>query len=614
MRTPDGRPALHRMGVAMRGRERMPLFISPSSASHPPLDLLRLRGGTLGGVTDPSSVLVGKAAAAVASNFLAICVLGGYLARIFRQRRAHSQVEQLRTTGYQRAAGSCSIQGGNAVSAEHQPTGGDLVAAPSMTVMVPCYMPNEQAIIQETIDHIMNAVEYPATAAFELLVCYNTPEPLSFEAELHAWIEARRGAWEAQGRSIRLMKVEGSTSKAENLNAALQTVGSELTAIFDADHHPNPDALLRSTSRLLDDGADCVQGSIYLRRQPDVWAKLVHAEFFVTHFVYFPAMAFGARTGFFAGSNAVWRSAMLRRRPFRVGMQTEDIDMSMRVLLEEPNARISFCPESRSGELPCATLGALWRQRLRWATGWDEVTLDHAGRIWRAPLSLAKRLGMYYMLPLRWLALASVILSQAALLAGLHGKRILVPLAKPMIRAGALCSLVAGLNAVAFEQPSTWVFIGLFLVLSPVYAAFNLALVVSSLVRIATGTVDGWAVTTRAGASPPASPQALPPAEEGAAVQADAAASYGDALPQRSPGVVNGASAPTAPASSLPPRGEAGASTVHSPPSGQQGSQQQQPPPPLLQQQQQQHAWRPIGEQRPSSHRAAPSTSATASA
>ena len=454
--------------------------LSPSATQ-----LLSLRGGTLlGGVADPSSLwsgtTVGKATAAVMSNFLAICVLGGYLARVLRQSKTTERVHQLRTTGKQ------STQAG------------DLVAAPSMTILVPCYLPNEQEIVKDTIEHIMERVEYPDGAAFHLLVAYNTPEPMAFEAELHEWIEQRRLGWQAKGRRVQLMKVEGSTSKAENLNAALATeISSDLTAIFDADHHPNSDALLRSTSRLLSDDADCVQGSIFLRSQPDVWAKLVHAEFFVTHFVYFPAMAFGARTGFFAGSNAVWRTDTLRRRPFRKGMQTEDIDFSMRVLLEDPKARISFCPESRSGELPCASLGALWKQRLRWATGWDEVTLDHAGRIWNAPMSLAKRLGMYYMLPLRWLALVSVIVSQVALVAGLRGRQVLEPIATPILRAGAFCGVVTVLNALAYEGPSSWMFIAAFLVLSPVYAAFNLALVVTSLARIATGTVSGWDVTAR---------------------------------------------------------------------------------------------------------------------
>ena len=39
--------------------------------------------------------------------------------------------------------------------------------------------------------------------------------------------------------------------------------------------------------------------------------------------------------------------------------------------------RIRFCPEARSGELPPATFVALYRQRLRWALGWDQVTIRH---------------------------------------------------------------------------------------------------------------------------------------------------------------------------------------------------------------------------------------------
>ena len=39
----------------------------------------------------------------------------------------------------------------------------------------------------------------------------------------------------------------------------------------------------------------------------------------------------------------------------------------------EAQVTISFCPECRSGELPPATFRALYKQRLRWALGWDQV-------------------------------------------------------------------------------------------------------------------------------------------------------------------------------------------------------------------------------------------------
>ena len=55
-------------------------------------------------------------------------------------------------------------------------------------------------------------------------------------------------------------------------------------------------------------------------------------------------------------------------------MQTEDIELSTRAMLGG-RVKISFCPECRSDELPPATLLALYRQRLRWALGWDQFVL-----------------------------------------------------------------------------------------------------------------------------------------------------------------------------------------------------------------------------------------------
>ena len=53
-------------------------------------------------------------------------------------------------------------------------------------------------------------------------------------------------------------------------------------------------------------------------------------------------------------------------------LQTEDIEYTMRALLGR--VKIRFCPEARSGELPPASFSALWRQRLRWAIGWDQAS------------------------------------------------------------------------------------------------------------------------------------------------------------------------------------------------------------------------------------------------
>ena len=52
---------------------------------------------------------------------------------------------------------------------------------------------------------------------FTLIVCYNTPRQMSKEAEL-ARLD---GKVYPNGRTLRILRVEGSTSKAQNLNMAL---------------------------------------------------------------------------------------------------------------------------------------------------------------------------------------------------------------------------------------------------------------------------------------------------------------------------------------------------------------------------------------------------------
>merc|ERR1711920_457088 len=53
----------------------------------------------------------------------------------------------------------------------------------------------------------------------------------------------------------------------------------------------------------------------------------------------------------------------------------EDVDIAMRMLLDK--RRIDFCPEARSGELVPGNVKTLYKQRLRWALGWDQVSLKY---------------------------------------------------------------------------------------------------------------------------------------------------------------------------------------------------------------------------------------------
>jgi len=200
--------------------------------------------------------------------------------------------------------------------------------------------------------------------------------------------------------------VEGSRSKAENLNSALELVGTENVVIYDADHHADPDSLMIATRYMRLHRCQCVQGSTYIRYKPTLLARIIDAEFFVIFFCFFPAIQFLTRVGIFGGSNALWKTEVLRAYQFRTTVATEDVDLSTRVILG--NVKIRFCPEARSGELPPASLRALWRQRLRWEIGWDQVSLSYFRSIYRAKdISCRKKFALYYWLPWRWLMLTT---------------------------------------------------------------------------------------------------------------------------------------------------------------------------------------------------------------
>jgi cellulose synthase/poly-beta-1,6-N-acetylglucosamine synthase-like glycosyltransferase len=91
---------------------------------------------------------------------------------------------------------------------------------------------------------------------------------------------------------------------------------------------------------------------------------------------------------------------VLRDFEFRKSMMTEDVDVSCRAILS--NRNIAFCPQARSGELCPSSFISFYRQRLRWAVGWDQVTISCLKVMWKAKLSCRRKFGAFVMFPLRW--------------------------------------------------------------------------------------------------------------------------------------------------------------------------------------------------------------------
>ncbi len=259
---------------------------------------------------------------------------------------------------------------------------------PRCTVLVAAYLPNEQDIILETIHHILATVRRPK-AGLEIILAYNTPVHLPVEEDLRLLAIAHP--------ELRLLRVEGSRSKAENLNAAMELITGEITCILDADHHPPADCFERAW-RWLEQHYDVVQGRNVIRNHADnLFTQNIAVEFEMVYGVAHPAKSYLMDSTIFGGSNGYWRSDVLKRIRFNPAMLTEDIDASMRTLLS--GYRIIHDRSIITTELAPADFHAFWFQRKRWSHGWLEVSLKYQRRVWRsAKLSLWQKIYWTYLL------------------------------------------------------------------------------------------------------------------------------------------------------------------------------------------------------------------------
>lgn len=272
--------------------------------------------------------------------------------------------------------------------------------APRASAVIAAYLPNEADTIVDTV-HAFLAQDY--SGGLQIVLAYNTPTPLPVEDELAEL--ARRHA------DLVVVKVDDSTSKAQNVNAALRVTEGEFVGIFDADHHPMPGAFDRAW-QWLGDGVDVVQGHCVIRNGDDsALAKLVAVEFEQIYGVAHPGRASLHGFGIFGGSNGYWTTDALRRTRLRGSFLTEDIEASMRVL--QRGGRIVNDPGLISYELAPETPRALWKQRMRWAQGWFQVSCRHTWPILASDrLTLRQKLGATYLLVWReiypWVSLMAL--------------------------------------------------------------------------------------------------------------------------------------------------------------------------------------------------------------
>ncbi|KAJ4380216.1 hypothetical protein N0V86_004525 [Didymella sp. IMI 355093] len=246
---------------------------------------------------------------------------------------------------------------------------------PILDLIIVAYLPNEKDIIFDRAIYALEQLDYPQDK-IRINILYNTPvsiEPL--ESELHQL--------PLKYPHARIIKVPNSTSKADNLNYFLTLdTGSDVIAIYDCDHYPHPNGPRWAAERFMADAeVDIVQGRCIIFNSNDTFlTSMIAVEFDKIYAVSHPGRSTMWGFGLFCGSNGYWRTSLLRDMKMDGSMLTEDIDSALRAFSR--GCKTVHDLNVTSYELAPTTIGAFWKQRLRWAQGWAQASMRHCKMIY----------------------------------------------------------------------------------------------------------------------------------------------------------------------------------------------------------------------------------------
>jgi cellulose synthase/poly-beta-1,6-N-acetylglucosamine synthase-like glycosyltransferase len=270
-----------------------------------------------------------------------------------------------------------------------------------LDIIIVAYLPNEKDIIMDRMHWALEKIVFPK-GKIRINVVYNTP------VAIHP-LEDQMQEMALKHSQLLVIKVPGSKSKADNLNYffSLQT-GSDIIAIFDCDHYAHPYGPRWAVENFMaNPEVDIVQGRcVIFNSHASRLASLIAVEFDKIYSVSHPGRAAAWNFGIFGGSNGYWRASLLRELMMDGSMLTEDIDSSMRAFSR--TAKTVHELNAVSYELAPTTLPAFWKQRLRWAQGWAQVSMKHLKLAFNRPQcgqrTLTQRFGLLSLLLIRELS------------------------------------------------------------------------------------------------------------------------------------------------------------------------------------------------------------------
>jgi len=180
---------------------------------------------------------------------------------------------------------------------------------------------------------------------------------------------------------VHVTRVEKKHAKAGNINNALSRASGQTSVVLDPDHEPAPYFLDRTLGYFEDPSVGFVQTVQPYRNQGAGLVARGAAQ--QTYHFYGPIMMgmHGYGTTQAIGANCVFRRAALDSIGGHASGLAEDMHTSMR--LYSKGWRSVYVPESLTRGLVPSTLGAFFKQQLKWSCGAFDLLFQQYPKLWK---------------------------------------------------------------------------------------------------------------------------------------------------------------------------------------------------------------------------------------
>lgn len=231
---------------------------------------------------------------------------------------------------------------------------------PGVSILIPSR--NEEIVIQRTLERMLT-LNFPK-AKLEVVVINDG------STDNTGSIVRKMANRDNRISLIDLPRADAGSGKSHALNLGLQKTRHDLIAVYDADNHPEPDALKRLVMHLVsDEKLGAVIGKFRtLNRRRNLLTRFINVETLGFQWIIQAGRFHASQIAILPGTNCVIRKdVLLTCGGWDEAAITEDAELSVRIYRK--GWKIKFVPTAVTWEPEPEKLRIWVRQRTRWVRG-----------------------------------------------------------------------------------------------------------------------------------------------------------------------------------------------------------------------------------------------------